>query len=115
MKTGHWNYWQASCHVGSSVQIPAHMRERVLEVSKLYVPPEHRRLRYADGLMTVLCAEADKSEKVLLVHCQPFGDSIEPDALKGFYERHGFQQIQPEPLLMARPIGGTPGRVTLNG
>lgn len=115
MKLGPWQYWQASCHVGESVQIPAHMRSRVLEVSSFYVPPEHRRLRYAEGLMAVLCAEADRHEKILLVHCQPFGDSIESDALRAWYERHGFQEIQPEPLLLARPIGGTPREVKLDG
>lgn len=110
MQPGIRKFGAATCKVGRTVQLPVHMRDRVLEVSALFCPVEQRGQGFACELMHQVCQEADQVGMLLLIHVQPFG---EPDMgrtqLATWYATHfGFGPIQPEPLLMARAPGATP-------
>lgn len=109
MEIGSRHLGEASCRVSPTKQLPAHLREKVLEVSGVYVPAEHRGRGQATELMRALCDEADAAGVVLMLHAQPFGDgeATQGDLVR-WYSGFGFQPIQPEPLLMARMVGATP-------
>jgi GNAT superfamily N-acetyltransferase len=109
MKLGKRQFGAATCKVGSSIQIPKHMRDGIREISAVYVPPEQRRQGFATKLIEQLCQEADEAGLVLLLHVQGFSDEqIGNGNLRDWYTRFGFAPIQAEPLLMARMVGATP-------
>lgn len=101
---------KASCRVGPSKAVPAHLRAHVTEVTAVKVPKAYRKQGQATALMHYVCAMADKSLTILLIYAQPFGDSpMDAAELERWYcERFGFQRIQDDPPLLARGIGATP-------
>jgi predicted GNAT family acetyltransferase len=107
MKPGIRQHGPATLKLSHNKTIPAHMRGGVMEVSHVTTPETHRRQGYASMLMQKVCAEADKAGIVLLLHVKPYGDSItmSRDELADWYSRYGFDPIQAEPMLMARPAG----------
>lgn len=109
MKLGARKFGAATCKLGRTVQVPAHMREQIVELSALHVPIEQRREGFATALLTEICKEADAAGKLLLLHVKPFSDGVmSASQLATFYSRFGFQDIQPDPRLMARMPGSTP-------
>jgi N-acetylglutamate synthase-like GNAT family acetyltransferase len=110
MKSGVRKFGAATCKVVRTVQVPAHMRDHVMELSSVHVPAEERRQGFASKLVGLVCDEADADNKLLLLHVQPFG---EPGMCTGqlerwYAEQFGFTRIQERPLLMARAVGSTP-------
>lgn len=109
MKLGLRKFGAATCRLGRTVQVPAHMRDDIVELSALHVPVEQRREGFATRLLTQLCQEADEAGKLLLLHVKPFSDGVMSESqLAAFYAAFGFQDIQPRPRLMARMAGSTP-------
>lgn len=110
METKDHSVGPASCRVRRSLAFPAHMRDGIREVTKVYTPPEHRKQGYATTLMHKVCREADAAGIVLALWPAKYSDGdIDTGALQAWYAREfGFVVIQPEPILMARQPGGTP-------
>lgn len=110
MDTRTYTLGPASCRVRRTQAVPAHMREHVRELAALQVPAAEQGKGYATTLVHKVCRDADEAGVVLLVWPQPFGDvAMSREQLQAWYARaFGFQVLQPEPLLMARPVDGTP-------
>lgn len=104
MKPGTRMHGPASLRLSYNTTVPAHLRGGLLELSHLIVPESHRRQGYASMLMQKVCAEADRAGKVLILTVRPY-DVIGMDGtqLQEWYGRYGFQIIQQDPVLMARP------------
>ncbi len=112
--TGERKFGAATCKVGPSVQIPKRMRDRIVEMSGLFCPPEQRGQGFATELVHSVCREADDANYVVLIHVQPYGEIGMSEAqLAEWYARtFGFAPIQVKPLLMARMPGSTPRLLT---
>lgn len=110
MDTRDYNVGPATCRVRRSLAFPAHLRDGIRELAKLQVPATERGKGYATSLVHKVCREADKAGVVLVLWPQPFGDGeMTQEQLVAWYGREfGFQVIQPEPVLMARPLNSTP-------
>ena len=94
----------ATCKVRVSTAIPGHMRDRVRELVKLNVPTEDRKKGYATALLHKVCEQADEASVLLFINVQPYGDiELSKGQLEAWYRRFGFETIQDEPRLMARP------------
>ena len=90
MKTKYSNEY-ASC-----VTMPSkYMPDGVTELSALLTDPAHRREGFATELLQEVCNEADIEGAILAL------SPVDADTQK-FYERFGFIEIQPRPVLMAR-------------
>lgn len=116
METGNRKLGPATCRIRQTVAVPAHMRDKVRELASLEVPASEQRKGLATALVHNVCAEADESGIVLLLWPKPWGESqaMTEQQLVDWYSRtFGFQQIQPEPLLMARQPGSTPRMLEL--
>ena len=85
----------ASAIVAESAAIPPHIRSKVLEVRSVYVPETRRKAGLGNALMRKLCADADIAGNALFLN---------PDSarLERWYETHGFERIQDEPVIMFR-------------
>lgn len=80
----------------SHADLPGKLAD-VIEISNVITDPLHRKRGNASRLLRTICEEADESGAVLML--MPDGD----EWLPSWYEKHGFQTIQTEPALMARP------------
>ena len=101
----------ASCRVRQTNAVPLEMRASIRELCNLEVPAAEQGKGYATSLVHKVCREADAAGIVLVLWPQPWGDHIamSRNQLAEWYAREfGFQAIQPEPLMMARMVGGTP-------
>jgi N-acetylglutamate synthase-like GNAT family acetyltransferase len=85
----------ASAIVAESAAIPHRIRSRVLEVRSVYVPENSRKAGLGNALMRKLCADADIAGNALFLN---------PDSarLERWYETHGFERIQDDPVIMFR-------------
>lgn len=91
----------ASCVVVRNPELPAEM-DRVLEVSRVWTDPDHRKQGYATELLKSVCDEADAESIVLILQPKPFGQSGGLKELERWYKRFGFVRTQDNPVLMAR-------------
>jgi len=114
MKPGIRKFGAATCKVSRTVQVPAHMRDQMMELSAVFVPIDQRKQGWATKLVSLVCDQADAAGKLLLIHVQPYGDpDLGASQLEKWYgDKFGFARIQEEPLLMARPVGATPRFLT---
>jgi ribosomal protein S18 acetylase RimI-like enzyme len=101
MKTETYATAEANIHDMDSPDWPEALHGKVWQVTGLYVPPEDRRKGYGSALMARIQDKARKKGKAVLVHVKPEGD-MTPEALRAWYARLGFREIQAEPLLMVR-------------
>lgn len=110
MKLGRRVFGAASCKLGRTVQVPESMRDSIVELSALFCPPEQRKQGYARSLMNMICDEADRDGKLLLLHASPYAEGgMNAEQLEQWYGvQFGFMAIQAEPRLMARMVGATP-------
>lgn len=109
LMTGKYQSGQATCFLKRSLQIAEEMRDGIRELTKLQTPVAGRRKGDASQLLGMICDEADTQGLVLMLHCEPFGDSdLASSQLEAWYEKFGFMVIQAEPKLMARMVGATP-------
>jgi GNAT superfamily N-acetyltransferase len=74
---------------------------RVRLLSHVHTDPEHRKQGYATKLLEDITKQADEAIITLITEPKAYDDSDFTD-LKPFYEKHGFIEIQAEPLIMMR-------------
>lgn len=119
MRPGAREFRDASLTISVSQAVPEHMRDRVREVSHLFVKPASRRQRLATALMNFVCQEADANKMTLVLTVCPYHEDgvaeqgMNDAELATWYERFGFQKVQDTPLgqFMARQVREKP-RIT---
>jgi GNAT superfamily N-acetyltransferase len=101
MKPGTYTSGHASCKLRYSQAVPANLRGRLLEVTRLFTPEQHRGKGHATKLIEKLARYADADRITLLLMPKPYGESA-PDvfALLQFYARHGFIELQDKPVIL---------------
>jgi GNAT superfamily N-acetyltransferase len=103
---GQRTHGNATCRLSYSQAIPAHMRGGIREITSIYVSESFRGCGDASALMKEVCNEADDNAIVLMLIPKPFDHGLDQLQLIAWYARHGFIQIQDNPILMARqPYG----------
>lgn len=103
MLTGKRTNGPASLKVSYSLMVPPPMRGQVREVSAILCDQASRNKGHAKALMADVMADADRNRITLLVVVEPFEDKpLDADALRAWYERLGFVEIQSAPCVMAR-------------
>ena len=85
----------ASAIVAESLAMPPRIRSKVLEVRSVYVPENNRKAGLGNALLRKLCADADIAGNALFL--MPDGARLER-----WYETHGFERIQDDPVIMFR-------------
>jgi hypothetical protein len=93
-------YKQATLRVAVPIGVPEHMRHGMREIISIHAT--NPRKGHATHLMHDVCLEADRLGFVLLLQVRPFDDGMTEEQLMKWYGRFGFEQIQPDPVLMAR-------------
>lgn len=79
------------------------MKHDVRMLTNLEVSPESRRQGHATELLNRVAEEADKKRVIVLLNPGSFGeDGPDTSRLVEWYGSMGYQEIQHEPLLMAR-------------
>jgi hypothetical protein len=126
MRPGKREFRAASLTVSLSTAVPERMRERVREITHVFVPLTSRNQRQATALMNFVCQEADANKITLLltakaaegnddggqmsgnVHCDRTGPTTAQ--LIAWYEKFGFAKLQDTPAgqLMARQVRERP-------
>lgn len=101
----------ASLMVGMCDGVPASMRPRIREISKVFVPEKFRRQHRATALLNFVCQEADANRITLVLVVEPYGDGG-PDAaqLQDWYSQFGFVPVETndEGVVMARQVREKP-------
>jgi N-acetylglutamate synthase-like GNAT family acetyltransferase len=96
MRVGRRRSAGASARIAVPSGLPPHLRSQMRE---LYAVKSSRQGRgEAEALLLSICAEADATHTALLLMV----DKGDIERLAGWYQRHGFEQIQATPMLMAR-------------
>ena len=104
---GYRTYGPANLLLSFPLGVPPHMRAGIRELSQLSVLEPDRGQGHASKLLDAVCAEADKSRKVLLLMPSAYeAGGLDDLALIAWYRRHGFIVIQRNPILMARQPRG---------
>jgi GNAT superfamily N-acetyltransferase len=91
--------------------IPARMRDRTREITKVHCEPEAQNQGHATALLHEVCREADRHGITLVLWPRPYGDDIalsQAQLIEWYGRAFGFAQIQAEPPLMARMPWSTP-------
>lgn len=114
MQTGPRVLGSASLNVRVSVALPARMRDRTREITKLQTAADSQHTGEAGRLMEQVCDEADTHGITLVLWPRPFGDIAlsEAQLIAWYARRFGFVQIQPDPPMMARMPNSTPRYLT---
>ena len=103
MITGKRTNGPASLKVSYSQMVPPPMRGQVREVSAILCDQASRGKGHATALLESVMREADAGRMTLLVVVEPFEDKpLDADALRSWYQRRGFVEIQAAPCVMAR-------------
>ena len=101
MKPGTYTSGHASCKLRYSQVVPANLRGRLLEVTRLFTPEQHRNKGHATKLIEKLARYADADRITLLLMPKPYGESAlgVPELLQ-FYARFGFAELQDKPVIL---------------
>jgi GNAT superfamily N-acetyltransferase len=89
----------ASCNL-EPLELDEHTKGRVMMLTNLYTSKNYRQQGYARQLLTHLGAKADTEQFAILLN--PKSDEIVLSELIAMYAKFGYEQIQDEPLLLAR-------------
>lgn len=100
MDAGLRQHKSASLRIAIAEGLPESMRPLTREV--VDVRSENPNKGHARALLHEVCTEADNYWVTLLVQVHAFDDGMSDEQLVKFYSRFGFEQIQVEPILMAR-------------
>lgn len=101
MKPGTYTSGHASCKLRYSQAVPAHLRGRLLEVTRLHTPEQHRGKGHATKLIEKITRYADCDRITLLLMPKPYGESaLGVSELCEFYARFGFTELQVQPVLL---------------
>lgn len=107
MRAGVREFRDASLKIVVPMGLPEHMRDRMREITHLYVKPESRGQKLATALMNFICQEADANLITLVLTARNFEDGGPDEAqLITWYERFGFTKLQDTPTgaYMARQV-----------
>ena len=74
--------------------------DNVMMLSNLYTSKLHRKQGNAKQLLKHICAKSDTENFAVLL--EPKSDDVEQSDLIKMYASHGFEELQKEPLLLAR-------------
>ena len=77
----------------------------------LSVKAENPRKGHATGLMYQVCQEADDARMTLIITVAPFEEGMTQQQLEKWYSRFGFEEIQANPVIMARRV--QPNRIVI--
>jgi GNAT superfamily N-acetyltransferase len=101
MKPGTYTSGHASCKLRYSQAVAPHLRGRLLEVTKVFTPEQHRGKGHASRLIAKLARYADCDRITLLLMPKPYGASAlgVPELLQ-FYARFGFAELQAKPVIL---------------
>ena len=106
MKCGQRKYGGATCEIRSCEGIPDKIKHDVRMLCNLETEPKSRAQGHATELLNRVHAEADRLKVIIVLNPQPYGedalDSLDLESLVEWYGQMGYQEIQHEPLLMAR-------------
>jgi GNAT superfamily N-acetyltransferase len=102
MPAGRRAHKSATCRVDIPEGLPQDMRDGIREI--VAVESSNPRKGHATALMHELCTDADAAGIVLLLRPHPFAPGMDSEQLVNWYTRFGFEPIQGEPVLMARPV-----------
>lgn len=83
--------------------IPAHemLNSNGMIISRINVPQQHRGKGHGTALLKQIMAEADKERLTLFLEIVPSGP-LDYNALKAWYERYGFKELNMYPGLFRR-------------
>ena len=97
----------ASCCIGRSDSLPLSMRDKVLEISRVFCDPGRRKEGVASRLMQSVCRSADNIQQALILSVVPVDDSpMNADQLQQWYSAFDFgilqQATDTTPAIMVR-------------
>lgn len=95
--------------------LPRDLRGKTREIAHLHCERDSQHQGEATKIMHEVCQEADDADITLVLWPKPYGDDIalsQTQLIDWYARRFGFQQIQPNPPLMARMPGSTPRYLT---
>lgn len=85
----------ASCCIGRSAALPLSMRDKVLEVSRVFCDPGRRKEGVASRLMRRVCEHADNLQQAMILSVIPADDSpVDADTLVKWYSSFDFAILQ---------------------
>jgi GNAT superfamily N-acetyltransferase len=106
MKIGWRRHGAAKLFLRRTTAFPKSLVPYLMEVRGVETPLQHQRQGLATMLLQSVCAEADRTGTVLVLWPAPWGvnESMTQQQLMDWYAKFGFEAIQPNPVLMARPV-----------
>lgn len=106
MKYGQRKYGGATCEIRSCEGIPDKIKHDVRMLCNLETEPKMRGQGHATELLNRVHAEADRLKVIMVLNPSPYGSDdcggLALSELVEWYGQMGYQEIQHEPLLMAR-------------
>ena len=109
MDIGPRHHGAASARIRLCPGLDPKLQDSTRELCDLSTPQEHQGRGHASALLRDVCREADEAGVMLVLFVDPFGAGLSAGDLAAWYGRHGFAEIQAEPVrMMARQIGATP-------
>jgi N-acetylglutamate synthase-like GNAT family acetyltransferase len=103
MKIGQRKYGAATCEIRFAEGVPPAMKHDVRMLTDLRTEDHSQGKGHATELLTRMFAEADRMKVILLLTPEPDENGPMTKAqLVQWYGQLGFQELQPQPLLMAR-------------
>lgn len=111
MRPGGREFREASLTVSIPTSVPEHMRERVREISHVFVKAGARGKRLATALMNFICQEADANLMTLILTAREYDEGGPAELqLVAWYEKFGFKTLQDTPTgtFMARQVREKP-------
>lgn len=76
----------------ANIQVTQYMDAASWIVTRVYVPPEHRRKGIATAMMKEICEQADQQDVKLMLELAPYGEMTK-DELREFYMKFGFRSF----------------------
>jgi GNAT superfamily N-acetyltransferase len=109
MEIGYRHHGDAQARIRLCPGLGAKLQASTRELCDLQVREERQGQGHASALLREVCDEADAAGVMLVLFVEPFDAGLSADSLVAWYGRHGFAEIQAEPVkMMARQIGATP-------
>lgn len=109
MELGERRHGAASARIRLCPGLGPKLQASTRELCDLSTPADAQGQGYASSLLREVCKEADAAGVVLVLFVDPFDTGLSANDLAAWYGRHGFAEIQADPVkMMARQIGATP-------
>ena len=109
MELGDRHHGAASARIRLCPGLGPKLQASTRELCDLSTPADAQGHGHASALLREVCEEADAAGVMLVLFMAPFDTGLSAEDLAAWYGRHGFAEIQAEPVkMMARQIGATP-------